>query len=173
MILNCIWWWGSSSGDLGRVGVTPLLSLLPHLNLPGVVVPVRALCPLKRSLKVIPVLDVTLNCIWGWGSGEYGVTPLLPLFPGPNWRGEVIPAQVPSIGQMDLFEIMLKMISNYICSSHIDISTKYEVLACLKWLNIHFHSIYNWRLYLFYWLWHDIAQQRLTCHETKNLILAL
>ena len=54
-----------------------------------------------------------LNCVW-CSSGGYGVTPLLPLLPDPLCPGVVVSVKVPSIGQIDLFKIIFKLILNFI-----------------------------------------------------------
>ena len=40
-----------------------------------------------------------------WSSEECGVTPSLPLFSGPLKPGEIVVVKVPSMIQIDLFEI--------------------------------------------------------------------
>ena len=70
-------------------------------------------CPRYDTFGVVvPVLE------------EWGVMPLLSLLPGPLWPRLVVSVRVISMSQVDLFEIMFKMILNYICS--------YEVFICLN-----------------------------------------
>ena len=65
-----------------------------------------------------------------WGSAKYGVTRSLPLLPASLCPGMVVLVRFPSIGQMDLFKIMFKMIFNYI--NTLTLEVKYEVSAFSK-----------------------------------------
>ena len=64
------------------------------------------------TLRVILEIRFSSGVLVGWG---YKVSPLLLLLPVPFWSKVVIVAvKVLFIGQINLFEIMLKMIRNYI-----------------------------------------------------------
>ena len=65
----------------------------------------------------------------------YSIASLLPLFPGPLWSGMVILLRVKSIGQIDRFKIIFKMILNYfkkISSYNIYIPNKHKEFSRLK-----------------------------------------
>ena len=55
--------------------------------------------------------DMALNYLivsfMSWWVGEWEVTPLLSLFPGPLWPGEVVLVKFPSMDQIELFNLLI------------------------------------------------------------------
>ena len=54
------------------------------------------------------VLGMTLNCIqWFWSLGKSGVIPSLLLLSDSLWPREVVPVEVPSMGQINAWKLLV------------------------------------------------------------------
>ena len=111
--------------ELSETQSTSLL-LLPGPLWPRVVVPVRV--PSMSQIELFKTLlylepfncewkmlnTIISNCIWWWGF-SLGVwrmcTPSLLLFTGTLWPRLVVPVMVPSMGQIELFNLLQGILS--------------------------------------------------------------
>ena len=86
---------------------------------------------LTRRYEIDPYLVVRLQF---WSSRKFGVTPSLILLTGWLWLKVVVSVRVSTMGQIDLFEIMISndlIIHKYNDSKNF--VTKYKMFICLKW----------------------------------------
>ena len=104
LTLNCIRWWGSSSGDMGRIEYPFIAepSRLRRKNTPT--------ASLQRDKTLKWVSQISYETIWCWGSSNTGAlgganTSPLPSLPIPLWPWSGSTYRVLSMDQIERLDI--------------------------------------------------------------------